>query len=88
MMTTPPDDQKPQPTQEKKVEEKSPPDIPLGFFITRLAVDQELLEAYRADRETVLRDPRHNLSEKARQAIRDSDDGALRELIAFNQQVS
>lgn len=87
-MTTPPDDQKPQPTKGERVEEKSPPDVPLGFFITRLAVDQDLLEAYRTDREQVLMDPRHNLSEKARQAIRDSDDGALRELIAFNQQVS
>ena len=81
-MTTPPDDRKPKPAQDTK------PEVPLGFFITRLAVDQDLLEAYRADREQVLNDPRHNLSEKAREAIRASDDGALRELIAFNQQVS
>ena len=87
-MTTPPDDQKPQPTPAEKPKAASAPDIPLGFFITRLAVNQDLLEAYRADREKVLRDPVHNLSEQARQAIRDSDDGALRELIAFNQQVS
>lgn len=88
-MPTPPDDPKPQPAQETTQEKPCVPRVALGFFITKLAVNKDdLLTAYCADREKVLNDPEHELSDADREALRTTDDGALRNLICFNVQVS